>query len=81
MEGEALVLAHRLRREGYVIELGYRGNMSRRMKRANRLKARAAIILGPDEAARGTATLRDFDSGAQEEVSLASLSDRLAPYR
>jgi histidyl-tRNA synthetase len=81
MEGEALVLAHRLRREGYVIELGYRGNMSRRMKRANRLKARAAIILGPDEAARGTATLRDFDSGAQEEVSLASLSDSLAPYR
>lgn len=81
MENEAMVLAHRLRREGHTVELAYRGNMSRRMKRANRLNARAAVILGPDEAARGAATLRDFDSGAQEEVALAALSDRLAPYR
>ncbi len=81
MEREAMALAHLLRRDGLTIELAYRGNMSRRMKRANRLNARAAIILGPDEAARGAATLRDFDTGTQEEVPLDSLSDRLNPYR
>ena len=39
MEGEALVIAHALRKDGFTIELAYRGNLSRRMKRANRLNA------------------------------------------
>jgi histidyl-tRNA synthetase len=81
MERQAMALAYILRGDGLTVELAYRGNLGRRMKRANRLNARAAVILGPDEAARGAATLRDFDSGAQEEVPLASLSDRLGPYR
>jgi histidyl-tRNA synthetase len=81
MEREAMALAHILRRDGLTVELAYRGNMGRRMKRANRLNASAAVILGPDEAARGAATLRDFDSGTQEEVPLAALSERLNRYR
>jgi histidyl-tRNA synthetase len=81
MEQEALKLAHRLRRDGFSIELAYRGNLSRRMKRANRLNARAAIILGPDEAAKGAATFRDLDSGDQEEVALEALVQHLTPYR
>ena len=81
MEREAMALAYTLRSDGLTVELAYRGNLSRRMKRANRLNARAAIILGPDEAARGAATLRDFDSGSQEEVALASLSEHLDIYR
>lgn len=81
MELDALKLAHRLRADGFVIELAYKGKLSRRMKRANRLNARAAIILGPDEAEKGAVTFRDLDSGGQEEVSLAALSQHLAPYR
>ena len=81
MENNALVMAHDLRTNGFTVELAYRGNLSRRMKRANRLNARAAVILGPDEAAKGTATLRDFDSGTQAEVPLDRLADHLAPYR
>ena len=81
MENNALVMAQDLRTNGFTVELAYRGNLSRRMKRANRLNARAAVILGPDEAAKGTATLRDFDSGTQAEVPLDRLADHLAPYR
>lgn len=81
MEQEALTLAYRLRRTGFTIELAYKGNLSRRMKRANRLNAKAAIILGPDEAARGAATFRDLDSGGQEEVPLDTLAQHLTPYR
>jgi histidyl-tRNA synthetase len=81
MERDALVMAEMLRRDGFPIELAYRGNMSRRMKRANRLNARAALILGPDEAARGAVTLRDLDSGEQEEVARDALTERLNPYR
>ena len=79
-EAETLVLADRLRRAGLAIELGYRGNLRRRLSRADRLNARAAVILGDDELARDAATVRDFDSGTQEEIPLAALVDRLARF-
>ena len=63
-ETETLVLANRLRRAGFAIELGYRGNLSRRLSRADRVNARAAVILGEDELARDMATVRDLDSGS-----------------
>ncbi|MGE5476497.1 MAG: histidine--tRNA ligase [Bacteroidales bacterium] len=73
----AMVLADRLRGAGIAVELGFSGNMKKRMARANKANARFAVILGEDEAARGAATLRDLDSGAQEEVPLAALEERL----
>ena len=81
MEHDALVLAHSLRKDGYTIELAYRGNLSRRMKRANKLKASAVVILGPDESAKGAVTLRDLDSGVQSLVPLHALTENLTPYR
>jgi histidyl-tRNA synthetase len=80
-EASALKLAHALRRDGFTVELGYSGNLARRMKRANKIGARAAVILGEDELARDAATLRDLDTGEQIEVPLAALRDRLAPFR
>jgi histidyl-tRNA synthetase len=73
-EIKALGIARELRKQGIVVEQEYRGNMKRRMQRANKLNARAAIILGDDELAKGVAQLKDFDSGEQREVAL----DRLA---
>jgi histidyl-tRNA synthetase len=81
LAGQAMILAIDLRRAGYVVELAFRGNMSKRLKRANRLNASAAVILGPDEVARGTATIRDLDSGDQSEAALGSLSEHLTAYR
>jgi histidyl-tRNA synthetase len=77
----ALKLSEELRRAGYRIDLGHSGNLSKRMKRANKVNAAAALIIGEDELARGAATLRDLDSGEQEEAALASLVDRLARFR
>ena len=79
-EAETLALADSLRRAGLVIELGYRGSLKRRLSRADRLDARAAVILGEDELARDVATVRDLDSGDQEEVALSALADRLALF-
>ncbi len=82
-EGEAVAqtLAEALRRSGFVIELGYRGNVSRRLKAANKLNARAAVLIGEDELKRNAATIRDLDSGEQAEVPLEALKDRLAQFR
>ncbi|HSD35845.1 MAG TPA: histidine--tRNA ligase [Alphaproteobacteria bacterium] len=76
----ALALAERLRRAGFAVELGYSGNLGKRLKRADKLKARAAIILGEDELAKGAATLRDLDTGAQEEAPLSSIEERLSRF-
>jgi histidyl-tRNA synthetase len=64
----ALVLAEELRSIGIAIDVGYSGNLQRRMRRADRIGARAAILFGTDELAAGSVTLRDFDSGEQSLV-------------
>ena len=71
------MLAETLRDAGLVVDLGYSGNLQRRMRRADRIGARAAVLLGDDELARGAATLRDLDSGEQEQVALGDLPARL----
>ncbi len=77
-EAAAFALAQRLRAAGIRAEIGYRGNLRRRMERANRIGARAAVILGVEEAARGVAQLKDLASGEQREVALDALVGLLA---
>lgn len=73
----ALVLARALRDHGLVVELNAADAFGKRMKWANRIQARAAVILGSAELARGTAMLRDMDTGAQAEVAQGELAGRL----
>ena len=80
-ERDALVLTHSLRQAGFAVDLGYRGNVGKRMKRANKLGARAAVILGEEERSAGTVTLKNLDTGEQESVPLPELNDRLAKQR
>jgi histidyl-tRNA synthetase len=62
-----------LRRAGIAADMGYRGNMKKRMQRADGSGARYAIILGDDELARGEAGLKDLKSGEQRAVKLVDL--------
>ena len=80
-EAKALGLARALRRHGIAVEQDYRGNMKRRMQRANRLNARAVLIIGDDELARGVAQLKDLDSGGQREVAFDALGSALKDLR
>ncbi len=67
-------MAQTLREASIAVELGYAGNMKKRMKRADKANARLAVILGDDELAKGVAQLRDLDSGEQQEVALDQLA-------
>src|SRR5262245_12915036 len=69
-----------LRRAGHAVDLGFSGNLGKRMKRANKLNAVAAVLLGDDEIAKVVATVRDMTTGAQEQVSLQQLASRLAAF-
>jgi len=81
LTNEAINLADRLRRKGFNVELGYSGNLSKRMKRANKANSCAVIILGADEFLRNKSLVRDMDSGEQVEVSLEHLNKHLEPYK
>ena len=72
------MLADSLRRAGQVVELTYGGSLKKRLKRANSVKARVAVLLGEEELARGEATVRNLDSGEQQSVALGVLAERLA---
>jgi histidyl-tRNA synthetase len=77
----AFVLTQRLRAAKIAADMGYSGNMAKRMKRANRSNAWACVILGPDELAKDVVTVRDMNSGEQEEVPMASLENYLLGKR
>jgi histidyl-tRNA synthetase len=76
-----LTLAESLRAAGYIVDLGFSGGMGKRMKRANKIGAQVAVIVGEAELARGVAAVRDMHTGAQEEVLVGDLTDHLARYR
>ena len=77
-EAAALALIRTLRASGVVAEIAYKGNLKRRMERANKLSARAALILGETEVADGVVQLRDLDAGTQESVAVAEAVRRLS---
>ncbi|HTR87154.1 MAG TPA: histidine--tRNA ligase [Reyranella sp.] len=76
-EARALGIARVLRKQGIAVEQDYRGNMKRRMQRANKVNARFAVIIGDDELAKGIAQVKDLDTQAQREVPLDSLGEAL----
>ncbi|MGA9583359.1 MAG: histidine--tRNA ligase [Allosphingosinicella sp.] len=76
-ETAAIGLAAQLRRSGIACEMAYKGNMKRRMQKADSSGARFAIILGDDELARGEAAVKDLTTGEQKSVPLTDLAEAL----
>lgn len=74
---ESLVLVQRLRMQGFIIEQGYKGNMAKRLKKADKHGATLALLLGDDECANGTITLKDLTSGQQRTIPQAQLAQAL----
>jgi histidyl-tRNA synthetase len=77
-EATALNVLQTLRHAGIRAEMAYRGNLRRRLERANRIGARAAVILGEDDIARGVAQVKNLATGEQEAVALPEIAARLA---
>ena len=78
---KALIITQRLRKAGLNVDLGFSGNVKKRLNRANKVNAVAALLIGEDELAKGVVTLRDMETGEQYEAPLSSLEEHLARYR
>jgi histidyl-tRNA synthetase len=76
-EAEAQKIVAGLRREGIATDMAYRGNMKKRLSRANASGAAFALILGDDELDRGEAQLKNLSTGEQRSVSLDLIADAI----
>jgi histidyl-tRNA synthetase len=77
-EAAAIGVLQTLRRAGIRAEMAYRGNMKRRLERANKTAARFAIIIGENELARGVAAVKNLTTGTQADIALDALADHVA---
>jgi histidyl-tRNA synthetase len=73
-EARAIAIVSDLRREGLSAELAFRGNMKRRMAKANAQGAEYAIILGDNELAAGEVIIKKLATGEQKLVPFARLT-------
>jgi histidyl-tRNA synthetase len=73
----AIGLISSLRRAGVSSDMAYRGNMKKRMQRANASGAMFAAILGDEEVAKGVVAVKNLRSGEQQNVPLAGPEELL----
>ena len=76
-EAAGLGILASLRRAGLSGDMAFRGNMKKRMARADAAGARFAVIIGDDELARGAAAVKDLRSGEQVDVALDQIAGKL----
>ena len=62
-----------LRTGGIRAEMAYRGNLKKRMERANKARASHVVIIGETEVVGGTVQVRDLATGLQNEVAASAL--------
>ena len=78
----ALTLTHELRAAGIAADRSFDGrSMKAQFRAADRSGARLALVVGDQEAASSTVTLRDLRGGEQETVDRADLLDHLNHLR
>ena len=77
--GEAIAwgLLGQLRGAGIAADMAFRGNMKKRMQRADASGARFALIIGDSEVESGAAQLKDMVSGEQRAVAFGGLVEAL----
>lgn len=73
-EEESVKVAHEIRSRGFKAENFLSGKMQKKMQKANKIGAHYALILGGNEVANKTVTVKNFGTGEQKEISRAELS-------
>ena len=66
-----LTMMNQLVKEGLKVEIIYTGNISKKFKRAHKIQASYALILGEDEVNKRIIKLKNLSSGHEELMSLS----------
>jgi len=76
-EAHAIGMIADLRRAGIAADMGFSGNMKKRMTRAAASCATFAVILGDDEIARGSVAVKRLATGQQDDVAFDALAEAI----
>ncbi|MEH6826998.1 histidine--tRNA ligase [Parasphingorhabdus sp.] len=76
-EAAAMKLMGELRKSGIGCEMAYKGNMKKRMQKANAAGAAHVVIIGESELANGVAAVKNLATGDQREILLGGLVEAL----
>lgn len=77
MQSHAFEIAMNLRHSGIITDIGFSGNVGKRMKKADKISAQTAVLLGEEELASGKVTVRNLTSGEQKLVDIHRLIEYL----
>ena len=66
-------LADELRSKNVSIDMGYSGNLKKRLKQANKISSDYAVIIGDEEVQKNNAIIRNLETGSQENIELDKL--------
>ncbi len=77
-EPAAMKLMGELRGSGVSCDMAYRGNMKKRMQKANAVGAAHVVIIGENELANGVVAVKNLETGDQREIVLAGLAEALS---
>ena len=69
VEKQGIILAKELRESGFCIINDYDISAGKKMKRANKINAKFAFIIGQDELDRKVVKIKDLDSGKEIEAA------------
>jgi histidyl-tRNA synthetase len=72
-ETEALRIMEEIRRAGWPAQMPYSGNLSKRLKKLDRINCIGALIVGGDEEAKGQVQFKDFKSSGQMAIAKKDL--------
>ena len=68
-----LPIMNELVNQGFKVEIIYTGNMSKKFKRANKINASYAILLGEEEVAKKVIKLKNLSSGLEQLIDLSQV--------
>lgn len=66
-----------LRKKGLAADISYSGNVGKRLKRANKINAKFAVMIGEEELKAEQALVKDLDSGDQKTVAFSDIFEYL----
>jgi histidyl-tRNA synthetase len=67
---DLLQMMDRLIKDGIKTEILYTGNVSKKLKRADKINAKFAIIIGEDEISQNIVNLKNLKTGFQQGIKL-----------
>ena len=73
----ALLLGDILLKQDIVTDILFDGSLKNRMKKANKLGAQQVLLLGPDELAAHTVTIKNMITGQEQLLNQVDVVDYL----